>query len=76
MRQLIISGVPFITVSVAYASTNKTEIVRIKTERLMVTGVLGRCIASTVLLVPQTFWKALTASVDSWAEMKSAPSVA
>ena len=48
---------------VAYASTNKTKLVRIVTElynflftprrtRLMFTCVLGRYVASTVLLVP------------------------
>ena len=54
--------------------------------RLMFTCVLGRCVTSTVLSVPktlfpnfvstQTFLRAPTASVDSCAEIKSAPSVA
>ena len=33
----------------------------------MFTCVLGRCVASTVLLVPKTFRRALTASVNSCA---------
>ena len=47
----------------------------------MFTCVLGRYVASTVLSVPKPFGGgggggALTASVDSYAEKKSAPSVA
>ena len=43
--------------------------------RLMITCVLGRLVASS-LISTETFQKALTASVDSCAEKKSAPSVA
>ena len=42
----------------------------------MFTCVLERYTASTVLLVPKPFLRALTASLDSYAEIKSAPSVA
>ena len=45
--------------------------------RLMFTCVLGRKVTSTVIIIStQTFRRALTASVDSCAEIKSAPSVA
>ena len=43
--------------------------------RLMFTYVLGRYVASS-FTSPQTFRRALTASVDSCAEIKSARSVA
>ena len=42
----------------------------------MFTCVLGRCAVSTALLVPQTFRRVLSASVNSCAEIKNAPSVA
>ena len=44
----------------------------------MFTWVLGRCVASTVVIYynPRLLGGALTASVDSSAEVKSAPSVA
>ena len=43
----------------------------------MFTCVLGRYVASTVVIIStQTFRRALTASVDSWAKVKSSPSVA
>ena len=69
---------------VAYASSNKTKIVCIETELFCLPGVdathvyvrawaLG-CFHS--LISTQTFRMALTASVDSCAEMKCAPSVA
>ena len=44
--------------------------------RLMFTCVLGCYVASTVLLVPKPFRRAVVAPVDSCAEIKSAPSVA
>ena len=80
----IISDVCFITDHVAYASINKTQIVWIETELLLLPGVdashvyvrawaLG-CFHSHIST--QTFWRALTASVDSCAAMKSAPTVA
>ena len=79
----IISGVSFITANVAYTGTNKTKIVLIEMELLfyprwmhfMFTCVLGRYVAFAVLLVPKTFWRALTALLDSCAEIKSALSV-
>ena len=42
--------------------------------RLVFTCVLGRCVVATVLFT-QTFRRALTSSVDSCAEIKTAPSV-
>ena len=42
--------------------------------RLVFTCVTGCCVTSTVLLVPQTFRRALTASVDRCAEIKECPS--
>ena len=77
----------FITAHIAYASTNKIKIVSVETElfslslslypwrtRLMFTCVFGRCAAYS-LISTQTFRKAPTASVDSCAEIKIAPSV-
>ena len=83
-RQLkVISGVSFITAHVAYAVTNKTKVTRIETE-LFLSGADARnvyvrawtlcCLHS--LIGTQTFRRALTASVDSCAEIKGAPSVA
>ena len=81
----IISHVCFITDHVAYASSNKTRIIWIETELFFfLPGVdaphvyvrawaLG-CFHS--LIGTRTFRRALTASVDSCAEIKSAPSVA
>ena len=79
----IISHVCFITDHVAYASSNKTRIVWIETELFFLPGVdapvyvrawaLG-CFHS--LIGTRTFRRAPTASVDSCAEIKSAPSVA
>ena len=78
----IISGVSFITASVACASTNKPKSFEWRRNsfypgwiRLVFTCVLGRCVVSTVLLVRQTFRRALIASADSCAEIKSAPIV-
>ena len=83
-RQLkVISGVSFITVHVAYAVTNKTRVTRIETELFSpgsdAPNVYMRawtlcCLHS--FIGTQTFRRALTVSVDSCAEMKSAPSVA
>ena len=82
----IISDVCFITDHVAYAGSNKTKIIWIETELffLFLPGVdaphvyvyawvLG-CFHS--LISTKTFQRALTASVDNCAEIKSAPSVA
>ena len=81
----IIPDVCFITDHVAYASSNKTKIVWIETELFFLPGVdaphvyvrawaLLGCFHS--LISTETFRRALTASVDSCAEIKSAPSVA
>ena len=86
----IISGVSFTTGHVAYASTNETKIVWIETELLFSNFFFTRCGCVSWLrecLLPpwsygfhslstQTFRRALTASVDSYAEVKSALSVA
>ena len=82
----IISDVCFITDHVAYACSNKTQIVSIETEHFFffLPGVdephvyvrawaLG-CFYSHIST--RTFRRAQTASVDSCAEIKSAPSVA
>ena len=77
-------GMSFIATNTVYTSTNKTTIVWIETELSFLPGVdashvyehawaLG-CFHS--LISTQTFWRALTVSVDSCAEIKSAPSVA
>ena len=79
----ITSDVCFITDHVAYTSSNKTKIVWIETELFFLPGVdaphvyvhawaLG-CFHN--LISTQTFLWALTASVDSCIEIKSAPSV-
>ena len=79
----IISDVCFITDHVAYASSNQTKIILIKTVLFFLPGVdaphvyvrawaLG-CFHS--LISTQNFWRALNASVDSCAEIKSTPSV-
>ena len=78
----IIPSVCFKTDHVAYASSNKTKIVWIETELSFLPGVdashvyvrawaLG-CFHSHIST--QTFWRELTASVDSCAEIKSGPS--
>ena len=86
----IISGVSFTTGHVAYASTNETKIVWIETELLFFTrcgcvSCLSGCLGARLLppwsygfhsLSTQTFRRVLTASVDSYAEIKSAPLVA
>ena len=81
----IISGVCFITDHVAYTSSNKTKIVWIETElfffllwvdapHVYVHAWVLDCFHS--FSSTRTFWRALTTSVDSCAEIKSAPSVA
>ena len=86
----IISGISFITTHVAYASTTKTRIVWIEMElfsSLSLSLSLPRagdphvyvhvwtpcCFHS--LISTQTFWSAMTASMESCAEIKSAHSV-
>ena len=84
----IISGVSFITAHVAYARTNRTQIVWIVETGHVCVCVLPRADAPQVkvhagtlccfhsLISTQTFRRALTASLDSCAEIKSVPSVA
>ena len=80
-RQLkVISDVSFITAHVAYAITNKTKAVRIETELFILLGAEAPniyvrawmlcCLHSSIST--QTFRRALAASVDSCAEIKSA----
>ena len=66
-------GVSFITANKVYTSTNKTTIVWIKMETLFFMD--GQACLGARLL-PQSYFRALTASVDSCVEIKSAPSVA
>ena len=77
-------GMSFIATGKAYTSTNITTIIWIEVELSFLprvdvshvyvgTWALG-CFHS--LISTQTFWPALTASVDSSVEIKSAPSVA
>ena len=76
-------GVSFIAARKVYTGTNKTTIVSIETELSFLPGVdashvyvralaLG-CFYSHIL-VPEPFRRALTASLDSCAEIKSTPS--
>ena len=78
-------GESFIAANKVYTSTNKTTIVWIETELFLLPGVdashvyvgawaLG-CFRSHIIIT-KTFRRAPTASVDSCAEIKSAPSVA
>ena len=80
------SGVSFITAHVAYVSTNKNQN-RLNREgtlfllnpgrtRLMFTCVLGCRVAASLTSDPHTLGRALTASVDSCAEINNVPSVA
>ena len=64
-----ISDVSFIT---DHVSTNKTKIVCRRRMRLMFTCALG-CYVVSSFTSTQTFGRALTASVDSCAEIKSVP---
>ena len=76
--QHIVSGVSFITAHVVYASTNKIKIVSTEMKlifyrRVDVPRTLTlHCFHSLISI--QTFGRALTASVDSCIEIKSAPS--
>ena len=76
----IIPDVCFITDHVTYATSNKTKIVWMETQLLLFFFLPGvdashvYCFHS--LNSTQTFWRSLTALVDSCTEIKSAPSVA
>ena len=77
-------GVSFIAANKVYTSTNKTTIVRIKTELFFLPGVDASHVYVRALALgcfhsrisTRTFQRALTASLDSCMEIKSAPSVA
>ena len=77
-------GVSFIAANKVYTSTNKTTIVLIQTELFSLPGVDASHVYVRALALgcfyshisTGTFRKALTASVDRCAEIKSAPSVA
>ena len=77
-------GVSFIAANKVYTSTKKTRIVRIETELFSLTGVDASPVYVRALALgcfysqisTGTFRRALTASVDSCPEKKSAPSVA
>ena len=77
-------GVSFIASSKVYASTNKTTIVWIETELFFLPGVGASLVYVRTLALgcfyshisTGTFRRALTALVDTYAEIKSAPSVA
>ena len=85
----IISDVCFITDHIAYASSNQTKVVWIVTELFLNPGMdashivdashiyVGACALGCFhsLISTQTFRRALTATVDSCVEIKSAPSV-
>ena len=71
----IISGVCFITDHVAYTSSNKTSfLLWVDVPHVYVHAWVLGCFHS--FISTQTFWRALTTSVDSCAEIKRAPSVA
>ena len=76
----MISNVCFITVHAAYSSSNKTKIINRDRTLLFTRGgcalCLRACLGARLLLPSQTFRRALTASVDSCAEITSASSVA
>ena len=83
----MISGVSFINAHVAFASADETKIVRIKTFEsffhflpwadapLVYVRACGTLCCCHCLVSTQTFRKALTASVDICAVIKSPPSV-
>ena len=81
---LIKQGVSFIAANKVYTSANKTRIVCIETELFFLPGVDASHIYVRALALgcfyshisTRTFRRALTASVDNCAEIKSAPSVA
>ena len=76
----IISGVSFITAQIAFASTSKNKTASIESELFLLPRAdapyvpVYACFHSCIST--QTFRRALTASVDSCAEIKSSPSVA
>ena len=84
MATQIKQGVSFIAANKVYTSTNKTTIVWLETELSFLPGVDASHVYVGALALgcfyshisTQTFRRALTASLDSCAEIKSAPSVA
>ena len=74
----------FIAANKVYTSTNKTTIISIETELFSLPGVDASHIYVRALALgcfyshisARTFWRVLTALLDSCAEMKSAPSMA
>ena len=77
-------GVPFIAANKVYTSSNKTTIVWIEMELFSLPGLDASHVYVRALALgcfyshisTRTFQRALTASLDSCAEIKSAPSVA
>ena len=77
-------GVSFIAASKVYTSTNKTTIVSVETELFSLPGVDASHVYVRALALgcfyihisTQNFRRALTASVNSRAEINSTPSVA
>ena len=77
-------GLSFIVANKVYTRTNKTTIVWIETELFPLPGVDASHVYVHALALgcfysyisTGTFWGVLTASLDSWADIKSAPSVA
>ena len=77
-------GVSFIATNKVYTSTNKTTIVRIETELFSLHGVDASRVYMRAWALgcfyrhisTRTFRRALTATLDSCAEVKSATSVA
>ena len=81
-------GVSFIAANKVYTSTNKTTILESRRNSFFSFSFFGGVDASLVYesawalgcfyshISTRTLWRALTASVDSCAEIKSAPSVA
>ena len=80
----IMSDVCFINDHVAYAGLNRTKVILNRDGTLSLPGVDAPHVYARAwalgsfhnLISTQTFWRALTASVDSCAEIKTAPSVA
>ena len=76
-------GLSFIAANKVYTSTNKTTIIWTKTELFLLPGVDASHVYVRALALgcfyshisTHTFRRALTASLDSCAEIKSAPSV-
>ena len=77
-------GVSFIATNKVYTSTNKTTVVRIKMELFSLPGVDASHVYVCILVLgcfyshisTGTFQRALTATADSCAKIKSTPSVA